>query len=98
MYMIDTNVLMNAVLVAILGTALLLLGVTLVAAWAGKRGRVMSYLYMLTALFCAFSAVVVVLGFRGAKSGDRPWHIFLDMKYQAKYTAQGQSKYFADGR
>jgi mono/diheme cytochrome c family protein len=98
MYYIDTNVLMNVVVAAILGTAALLFVITLYAAWAGKRGRTMSYLYMLTALFGAFALAVVVLGFRGAKSGDRPWHFFLDMKYQGKYTSQGQSKYFADGR
>src|SRR3954464_7559974 len=98
MYYIDTNVLMNVVVAVILGTAALLFVVTLGAAWAGKRGRTMSYLYMLTSLFGAFALAVVVLGFRGAKSGDRPWHFFLDMKYQGKYTSQGQSKYFADGR
>src|SRR5215218_5483390 len=98
MYYIDTNVLMNFVVVAILGTAALLFVVTLGAAWAGRRGRKMSYLYMLTALLGSFAVVVAVLGFRGAKSGDRPWHFFLDMKYQGKYTSQGQSKYFADGR
>ena len=27
-----------------------------------------------------------------------PWHFFLDMKYQPKYTSQGQSRFFADGR
>ena len=42
--------------------------------------------------------MVAVLGFRGQKSGDRPWHFFLDMKYQPKYTSQGQSQFFADGR
>jgi len=98
MYNIDATVFMNAVLAAVLLTAIGLLGVTLLAAVRGKRGRVTSYLYMLTVLFVAFVAVVAVLGFRGQKSGDRPWHIFLDMKYQAKYTAQGGSKYYADGR
>ena len=98
MYSIDANTFMNAVMLSILGTAALLFGATVFAAWLGKRGRAMSYLYMLTALFGTFALVVVVLGFRGRTSGDRPWHIFLDMKYQAKYTGQGQSKYFADGR
>jgi mono/diheme cytochrome c family protein len=98
MYAIDTNVLMNAVVAAILGAALLLLGATLLAAWWGERGRVVSYLYMFTALFGVFSLVAVTLGFRGQKSDNRPWHFFLDMKYQAKYTSQGASKYFADGR
>ncbi len=58
----------------------------------------MSYLYMFTALFGSFGLVVAVLGFRGRTSDARPWHFFLDMKYQAKYTSQGESKYFADGR
>ena len=98
MYYVDANRLMNGVLLALLGVAALLLVVTLFAARRGKRGRGMSYLYMLTALFGTFAIVVVVLGFRGRTSGDRPWHIFLDMKYQPKYTSQGQSKYFADGR
>jgi mono/diheme cytochrome c family protein len=99
MYYVDANTFMNVVVAAILGTAVLLFGVTLFAAGVrGKRGRAMSYLYMLTAIFGTFAVVVAVLGVRGAKSGDRPWHLFLDMKYQAKYTSQGQSKYFADGR
>ena len=58
----------------------------------------MSYLYMLTGIFGAFAVVVAVLGFRGQESDDRPWHFFLDMKYQPKYTSQGQSRFFADGR
>ena len=58
----------------------------------------MSYLYMLTTLFGLFAVVVAVLGFRGRTSDNRPWHFFLDMKYQPKYTSQGQSKFFADGR
>ena len=58
----------------------------------------MSYLYMLTGIFGAFAVVVAVLGFRGQKSDARPWHFFLDMKYQPKYTSQGQSRFFADGR
>jgi mono/diheme cytochrome c family protein len=98
MYYIDANKFMNAVMLVLLGTAALLLGATVAGAWLGKRGRVMSYLYMLTALFGTFAVIVVVLGFRGAKSGERPWHFFLDMKYQGKYTSQGQSRYFADGR
>ena len=98
MYAVDTNSLMNAALTAILGTALLLFAVTLFTAWAGKRGRSMSYLYMLTAIFGMFAAAVVVFGVRGQRSGERPWHFFLDMKYQPKYTSQGQSRYYADGR
>lgn len=98
MYYVDANRLMNGILLALLGVAVVLFLVTLFAAWWGKRGRGMSYLYMLTAIFGTFAVVVAVLGFRGAKSGDRPWHIFLDMKYQAKYTSQGPSRFFADGR
>jgi mono/diheme cytochrome c family protein len=98
MYSLDATLFMNAVVLAVLGAAALVLLVTLFAAWRGKRGRVMSYLYMFTGLFGAFAVAVAALGFRGQKSDARPWHFFLDMKYQAKYTAQGQSKYFADGR
>ena len=46
---------MNWVLGGILGTAALLLAVTLgLSVVAGKRGRLMSYLYMLTGIFGAF--------------------------------------------
>lgn len=100
MYGIDPDRFMNAVMLALLGTAAVLLTGSLVAAGfrrkSWRRGR--SYLYMLTALFGAFAAVVLVLGFRGQASGSRPWHFFLDMKYQGKYTNQGASPFFADGR
>ncbi|AWM40842.1 Cytochrome c [Gemmata obscuriglobus] len=98
MYGVDPNLFMNGVLAAVLATGALVLVATVLAAWLGCRGRVMSYLYMFTALFVTFGAVVGVLGFRGRGSDARPWHLFLDMKYQAKYTSQGQSRYFADGR
>ena len=98
MYAIDANTLMNTAWAVVLCTALLLLAVTLVSAWLGRRGRVMSYLYMFTALFTAFAVVAAVLGVRGQRSDARPWHFFLDMKYQPKYTSQGQSDYFTDGR
>ncbi len=100
MYMIDANTFMNAVITLILGTGALLLVITLAyAAFTGKKGGpVLSYLYMLTGLFGAFAVVVCVLGFRGQRSDNRPWHFFLDMKYQPKYTSQGQSRFFADGR
>lgn len=42
--------------------------------------------------------VVAVLGFRGQMSTNRPWHVFWDMKYQPRYTAQAESRFFADGR
>jgi mono/diheme cytochrome c family protein len=100
MYYIDANLFMNAVMAAVLLTAGLLAVVTVVV--VGVRGRARgpgrSYLYLLTALFGCFAAVVLVLGLRGQKSGERPWHFLLDMKYQAKYTSQGESKFFADGR
>ena len=49
-----------------------MLAVTLgLSVFAGKKGRVMSYLYMLTTIFGLFAVVVAVLGFRGQKSGDR---------------------------
>lgn len=100
MYYVDPNVFMNWVVGTILGVTALLVVLTLGIGAAKKksRGPVMSYLYMLTALFGTFAAVVVVLGFRGQTSASRPWHFFLDMKYQAKYTNQGGSKFFADGR
>lgn len=98
MYYVDANVFMNWVMGLILATGVVLLVVTLVLARKGRTGTLMSYLYMFTTLFVIFGLVVVVLGFRGQKSSDRPWHFFLDMKYQPKYTAQGPSQFFADGR
>jgi mono/diheme cytochrome c family protein len=100
MYMIDANAFMNWVLISILGIGALVFAVTLgLAAIARKKGgQLMSYLYMFSGLFGAFAIAVVILGFRGQKSANRPWHVFLDMKYQPKYTSQGQSKFFADGR
>jgi mono/diheme cytochrome c family protein len=100
MYYVDPNVFMNWVVGIILGVTALLVILTLGLGASKKRSRgpVMSYLYMLTALFGTFTAVVIVLGFRGRISENRPWHFFLDMKYQAKYTNQGGSKFFADGR
>lgn len=55
-------------------------------------------LRMILIIFGAAAVVVGVLGFRGQTSANRPWHIFLDMKYQPRYGAQGQSPFFADGR
>ncbi len=100
MYMIDANVFMNWVLGLILGDRRRCCSPSRSACrrLPARRGRVMSYLYMLTTLFGLFAVVVAILGFRGQKSGDRPWHFFLDMKYQPKYTSQGQSRFFADGR
>lgn len=56
-------------------------------------------MFRIILILVAIIAIVVgVLGFRGQTSTNRPWHVFLDMKYQARYGAQGQSPYFADGR
>ena len=100
MYSIDANEFMNTIVALILGTGAVLLILTIgYAAITGKKGGpVLSYLYMLTALFGVFAIVVALMGFRGKRSEDRPWLFFLDMKYQPKYTSQGQSQFFADGR
>ncbi|WP_439623480.1 c-type cytochrome [Gemmata sp.] len=100
MYTIDANRFMNSVLGLTLAAGALVFLLTLVLAMIGgpRLARVRSYLYMFSGLFGAFAVAVAVLGFRGQKSGDRPWHVFLDMKYQPKYTSQGQSRFFADGR
>ena len=99
MYYVDPNAFMNWVVAIILGiTAILAVATVVVAARRRPHGPALSYLYTLTALFGTFAAVVLVLGLRGRTSGSRPWHFFLDMKYQAKYTNQGGSKFFADGR
>ena len=51
-------------------------------------------------LIFGISAVLVgLLGFRGQVSSNRPWHVYFpDMFYQARYSAQGKSEFFADGR
>lgn len=100
MYGIDANEFMNFGMFLVLGAGAFLLALTLgYAIVTGKKGgAALSYLYMLTGLFGLFALVVVVLGFRGARSDSRPWTFFLDMKYQPKYTSQGQSQFFADGR
>lgn len=99
MYYIDPNLFMNWVVGIILAIGVLLLIATVFLSSVRKRpGPTKSYLYMLTAIFVCFGLVVAVLGFRGRHSDQRPWHFFLDMKYQPKYTAQSQSEFFADGR
>ena len=98
MYYVDPNAFMNWVVAIILATTALLAVFTVAVATRRRRGPALSYLHMLTALFGTFTAVVLVLGFRGRTSAYRPWHFFLDMKYQAKYTNQGGSRFFADGR
>ncbi|MBX9623206.1 MAG: cytochrome c [Gemmataceae bacterium] len=99
MYYVDANVFMNWTVGLVLAAAVVLLITTVfLSSYRGRRGRLMSYLYMLTALFGCFGLVVAALGFRGQHSAARPWHLFLDMKYQPKYTAQGGSDFFPDGR
>ena len=99
MYYVDTNIFMNWVVGLILAVGAVVLIVTLFVSGARKRSRqVMSYLYLFSTMLVCFGLVVAVLGFRGQKSANRPWHFFLDMKYQPKYTAQGTSKYYPDGR
>lgn len=100
MYLIDPNLFFNAILVLTVaaGVGVFLLTAA-VAIYGGPRTRpLLSYLYLLCGLFGAFVAVVLVLGLRGQKSDARPWHIFLDMKYQPKYSTQGPGRFFADGR
>ncbi len=56
-------------------------------------------MFRMILIIVGIAAVAVgILGFRGQLSSNRPWHVFLDMKYQARYSAQGQSPFFADGR
>jgi mono/diheme cytochrome c family protein len=51
-------------------------------------------------LILGIGAVLVgLLGFRGQISSNRPWHVwFPDMYYQPRYSAQGESIFFGDGR
>ena len=53
--------------------------------------------------YLAFLAVAVIaaisfLGIQGKVSKDTPVYVFDDMDYQAKYKAQGENTFFADGR
>ena len=98
MYYVDANAVMNGAMLGLLAVGALVVVVTLFLARRGRRGPTMSYLYLFSGLFVCFGLVVAGLGFRGRTSGERPWHFFLDMKYQAKYTPQGESRFFADGR
>src|SRR5882672_2686347 len=99
MYYVDTNSFVNWIVGILLAIGVLLLFATIIGSMNRRRnGRKMSYLYMFTSLFACFGVAVAVLGFRGQTSGHRPWHFFFDMKYQPKYTAQGESEFFADGR
>lgn len=98
MYFIDANMVMNVAMAATLALGAVIVLVTVVQARRRRTGPAMSYLSTLSVLFVCFGIVVAVLGFRGRKSADPPMHFLLDMKYQPKYTPQGQSKFFADGR
>jgi mono/diheme cytochrome c family protein len=98
MYMIDANVFMNWAMGVTLAVAAVVFALTLFFASRGRTGALMSYLYMFSTIFGVFAVAVVLFGFRGRASENPPWHFFLDMKYQAKYTSQGQSNFFADGR
>ena len=42
--------------------------------------------------------LISVMGFRGMRSTQPPIEVFPDMDHQAKYKAQAESKFFADGR
>jgi mono/diheme cytochrome c family protein len=56
------------------------------------------WLCLILSATVAVGATVGVLKWRGYLTPDRPRHVFWDMKYQPKYTAQGQSDFFKDGR
>jgi mono/diheme cytochrome c family protein len=56
------------------------------------------WLALLLGTAAAFAVTVGVLKWRGYQTSNRPWHVFWDMKYQPRYTAQGQSDFFRDGR
>lgn len=50
-------------------------------------------------IFGVAAVLVGLLGFRGQISSNRPWHVwFPDMYYQDRYSAQGESIFFGDGR
>ncbi len=98
MYYVDANLVMNVGMVVILISGACVAVLALMSANRPKALRVNNYLTMLAVMFVCFGLVVAVMGFRGRKSADRPWTFFLDMKYQPKYTAQGESRFFSDGR
>ena len=52
----------------------------------------------LSFLAVAVIAMISFLGFQGKKSKDTPVYVFDDMDYQSKYKAQGENKFFKDGR
>lgn len=52
---------------------------------------------MFAGIFAVVAVIVGTLGFRGQLSGSPPRVVFWDMKFQPKYTAQGQSRFFPDG-
>jgi len=56
----------------------------------------MRYVYL--TLFLVVVLSVSILGFRGTLTTRSPLEVFPDMDHQAKYKAQAESKFFADGR
>lgn len=56
----------------------------------------MRYVYYVFLFVCVLT--VSVMGFRGSRSTKPPLEVFPDMDRQAKYKAQAESRFFADGR
>ena len=56
----------------------------------------MRYAYHVTAFLVVLT--ISIAGFRGRRSSQPPVEVFPDMKRQAKYKPQAESKFFADGR
>jgi mono/diheme cytochrome c family protein len=56
----------------------------------------MRYVYYVTAFLVVLT--LSIAGFRGRRSTQPPVEVFPDMKRQAKYKPQAESKFFADGR
>src|SRR5580658_1514642 len=54
--------------------------------------------YFFISFILATIAVIAIFGFRGQHFQDPPIQIFPDMKVQAKYIAQHDSDFYADGR
>ncbi|QVL33260.1 cytochrome c [Telmatocola sphagniphila] len=55
-------------------------------------------LRMILVILGLAAVIAAMLGARGQKTTNRPRHLFWDMKYQGKYYAQSQSRFFGDGR
>ncbi|MEI8340681.1 MAG: cytochrome c [Verrucomicrobiota bacterium] len=54
--------------------------------------------YFFLAIILLGAAIVAVAGFRGEKGTKPPIQIFNDMKWQPRYDAQHESRFYADGR